>query len=160
MISCFDKVHLLFCRTYASNRHQISTTIFPVFLIAAALFLTTALSGCSHKNAPEKTDSLDFTVVAGTDIPEELQTLIQERQEDSFELTYSDNSFLYIVKGFGKQASGGYNVIVNDFYQSQDCLVFDAELFGPKDGESVSGKPSYPYIVIKTEYREESVVFL
>lgn len=131
-----------------------------IALLLCILISIHALTGCKHQNAPEKTDSLEFTVVAGADIPKELAELIQERQEDSFDLTYSDNTCLYIIKGFGKQASGGYNIVVNDFYQSLDCLVFDAELFGPKEGESVSGKPSYPYIVIKTEYRDEPVVFI
>lgn len=134
---------------------------FPIFRLIPVMFLSLLLiiTGCSHKDAPEKTDSLDFTVVAGTDIPGDLKELIQTRQEEPFELTYTDNSYLYIVKGYGKQDGGGYNIVVNNFYQSEDCLVFDAELFGPKAGEEVSGKPSCPYIVIKTEYREDPVIF-
>lgn len=131
-----------------------------LFLLILVTLSIVWLSGCSHKDAPEKTDAIDFTVVAGTDIPDDLKELIQQRQKEAFELTYADESCLYVVKGFGKQPSGGFNIVVNDFYLSTDCLVFDAELFGPKEGEEVSGKPSYPYIVVKTEYREEPVVFL
>ena len=130
--------------------------LFP-FLFFFCIF---AFSGCNKSSPPEKTDALDFTIVAGTDIPGDLQELIQSRQEDAFELTYSDSTYLYVVKGYGKQDNSGYNIVVNDFYQSKDCLVFDSELFGPKSDEEVSGQPSYPYIVIKTEFREEPVVFL
>ena len=137
------------------------TSLRPLQLLLVYLLISSfLLASCQHQNAPEKTDSLDFTVVAGTDIPEDLAELIKTRQKEPFELTYCDNSCLYIVKGFGKQNDGGYHIVVNDFYQAADCLVFDAELFGPKEGESVSGKPSYPYIVIKTEYREDPVTFL
>ena len=132
-------------------------------LLSSLLFLSLSallLTSCKHQDAPEKTDSLDFTVVSGTDIPEDLAELIKSRQKEPFEMTYSDNSFLYIVKGFGKQSGGGFHIVVNDFYQSRDGLVFDAELFGPQEGEPVSGKASYPYIVIKTEYRDEPVTFL
>lgn len=128
----------------------------PLFVLFLCLFL---FSGCTHKESPAKTENLDFTVVSGTDVPGDLKELIQNRQEDPFELTYTDGSYLYIVKGYGKQDGGGFNIVVNDFYLSTDCLVFDAELFGPKSDEEVSGKASYPYIVIKTEYREEPVVF-
>ncbi|RKI26008.1 protease complex subunit PrcB family protein [bacterium 1xD8-6] len=117
------------------------------------------LAGCSHNDAPEKTKDLDFTIVSGTDIPEELQNLIQDRQENPFELTFSDKAFLYIIKGYGKQKSGGYNIVVNDFYQSGDQLVFDTDLFGPKADEKVSESISYPYIVIKAKYLENPVVF-
>lgn len=134
---------------------------YPFLRLGILIFLCCylLLTGCSQSEAPEKTKDLDFTVVSGTDIPEELQNLIQERQENSFELTFSDNSCLYIIKGYGKQTSGGYSITVNDFYQSDDQLVFDTDLFGPKKDEKVSESPSYPYIVIKTEYRENPVVF-
>lgn len=102
---------------------------------------------------------MDFTVVSGTDVPEELQNLILDRQENSFELTFSDQASLYIIKGYGKQKSGGYNIVVNDFYQSGDQLVFDTDLFGPKTDEKISESPSYPYIVIKTKYLENPVIF-
>jgi len=129
----------------------------PLFVLFLCIFLFTV--GCSKSEAPEKKKTLDFTVVAGTDIPEELQTLIKERQENSFELTFSDHSCLYVIKGYGKQATGGYSIVVHDFYLSDDGLVFDTELFGPKKDEPVSGTPSFPYIVIKTEYRENPVIF-
>ena len=129
------------------------------FCILASLCSYLCLSGCSYKDAPEKTNDLEFTVVSGTDIPEELQNLIAERQENAFELTFSDNSCLYVIKGYGKQASGGYSIVVHDFYQSDEELIFDTELFGPKKDEPVSDSPSYPYIVIKTKYRENPVVF-
>ena len=123
------------------------------------LCLCIILAGCSKSEAPEKTNTVEFTVVSGTDIPKELQELIKERQKNSFELTFSDNGCLYVIKGYGKQSSGGYSIVIHDFYQSGDCLYSDTELYGPKKDEPVSGAPSYPYIVIKTEYRENPVVF-
>lgn len=129
------------------------------FYILIFLCCCLSLAGCSHNDAPEKTKDLDFTVVSGTDIPEELQNLIQDRQENPFELTFSDKACLYIIKGYGKQKSGGYNIVVNDFYQSGDELVFDTDLFGPKADEKISESLSYPYIVIKTKYLENPVVF-
>ena len=117
------------------------------------------LTGCSKDDAPKKLQELDYTVVSGTDIPEELNALIKERQKKDFQLTFSDNSCLYIIKGYGKQKSGGFSIVINDFYLSDDCMVFDTELFGPKSDETVSDKPTYPYIVIKTTYREQPVSF-
>ena len=140
------------------RNHSIFFRFLPIFF--SFIFCSLSFAGCSKNGAPEKKDALDFTIVAGTDIPGDLQQLIQTRQEEAFELTYTDNTYLYVVKGYGKQDNSGYNIVVNDFYQSKDCLVFDSELFGPKSNEEVSGQPSYPYIVIKTEYREEPVVFL
>lgn len=121
--------------------------------------LICSLTGCQKNTLPEKKKDLDFTVVAGTDIPPELQELIDDRVADPFELTYSDGSCLYIVKGYGKKKTEGYNITVNNFYETSDGLVFDTELMGPPKNEEVSQTESYPYIVIKTEFIDSPVIF-
>ncbi len=138
-----------------AGKHTVLAAVWLLPLLLGAFLL----AGCSANKTPERTKDLDFTVVSGTDVPGDLKELIKTRQKEAFQLTYTEGSYLFIVKGYGKQNSGGYNIVVNDFYLSEDCMVFDTELFGPKADETVSGKPSYPYIVIKTEYREEPVIF-
>lgn len=128
---------------------------FLVFLFILPLYFTI---GCEKKEE-KKTSSVDFTVVTEGDIPKDLKKLIKERRKNPFELSYSDGSYLYIVKGYGKQETSDYSIIVNDFYLSGDNLVFDTDLSGPGQDANVSGKASYPYIVIKTEYIENSIIF-
>lgn len=149
---------MLIPRSFHTPANLLSTTLFP---ICCLLFLSLAflLTGCEKNAAPEKKNDLDFTVVSGTDVPADLQELIDKRLTEPFELTYSDGAYLYIVRGYGEQKSSGYNITVNDFYQSSDCLVFDTELFGPKKNEETVNTPTYPYIVIKAEYMEQPVVF-
>lgn len=134
--------------------------ISPALLSLLLLFLLLPLlTGCEKSQLPAKANDLDFTVVAGTDIPAELQELIDDRCNNAFELTYSDGSCLYIVKGYGAQQTDGYNIAVTDFYESNDGLVFATELTGPKKNEDTSETETYPYIVIKTEFREANVIF-
>ena len=105
-----------------------------LFCAICLFVLLFSLSGCGKNTKPAKTNDVDFTVVSAGDV-------------------------LYIVKGYGKQPTGGYSITVNDFYQSNDDLVFDTELLGPKKDDTFSTLPSYPYIIIKTEFRENPVVF-
>ena len=49
-------------------------------------------------------------------------------------------------------------VTVNELYLSDNYIVFDTELYGPKQ-KSTSKAKSYPYIVVKTEYINKSIVF-
>ena len=63
------------------------------------------------------------------------------------------------MRGYGEQATGGYSIRIKDCYLTSNAVLFDTELVGPRKGESVSANPSYPYIVIKTESREETVIF-
>lgn len=120
-----------------------------------------ALNGCQKKEKPpEKRESVDFTIVSEADIPEELLEIINERKEVPFQLTFSDQDFLYIVKGYGSQETGGYDIVVNDFYQNADSLCLDTELFGPPADEIIDSRISYPYIVLKTELIDLPVEFI
>ena len=135
--------------------YHCSVSIMILMVLCLSIFLT----GCEKETRPAKIGKMEYTVVAGSDIPQELKKLINERKKNAFELTFSENSCLFVVRGYGKQKSGGYSIKINEFYQAKDTLVLDTELFGPKKDEKISEQPSYPYIVIKTEYREEPVTF-
>lgn len=133
---------------------KVITLILSILLILPLCFMV----GCGKKEDND-VSSIDFTIVSGQDIPKELQKLIKERQKNSFELTYSEGVYLYIIKGYGKQKTGGYSITVNDFYLSNDNLIFDTDLSIPNKDDIISDAPSYPYIVIKTEYTETPVDF-
>lgn len=63
------------------------------------------------------------------------------------------------MRGYGEQETGGYSICIRDLYLTVECDFVDTELVGPRKGEQVSSGPSYPYIVIKTEKRDESTIF-
>ena len=110
----------------------------------------------------EKIKDLEFTVLAEDNVPEELQTVIEEKKGNAFKVTYQDNGFLYICIGYGEQVSGGYSITVNDLYLAENAIYADTTLIGPDPSDSSSAKknaPSYPYIVIKTEFVDKPVVF-
>lgn len=127
-------------------------------MMTLLIISTFLLCGCSKEQTSEKIADVDFTVVTGSDIPEELQSLIDTRKEKPFSLTFTDQSYLYVVKGYGKQSCNGCKITVNDFCKREDGLYFDTELFGPK-GDHPDERSSYPYIVIKTEYTDLPVSF-
>lgn len=102
----------------------------------------------------------DFTVVSINDVPEDLKSAIKQRYENPFELTYStDETDMYIVKGYGRQEATECNITVEDFYYSSDGLVVDTNLSVPEINNPVSVGPIYLYIIIKTRYTEDNVIF-
>jgi hypothetical protein len=134
------------------------------FLLAAGLlawvFLVRILTGCSvEKTGQDKVRDLEFTVTAEADLPQELQKLIQEKKAAPFKLTYSNDQGLYIAVGYGEQATGGYSICVNELYLTENAIVIDTELKGPEKGEPAGVEKSYPYIVVRTEYLENPVIF-
>lgn len=124
------------------------------------VFVVRCLSGCSMgKDSGDKVRDLEFTVVGDQEVPAELMKTIQEKQANPFKLTYSNDQGLYIVNGYGEQPSGGYSISVKALYLTENSIVIDTELQGPESGENGGTEKSYPYIVVKTEYLENPVVF-
>lgn len=129
---------------------------------AAMLLLCVVLTGCGmSKDGNIKLRDLDFTVLSEEKIPEELKTVIAEKGSEAFQLTYSDNKNLYISIGYGEQKTGGYSIAVDELYLTDDAVHVSTSLLGPDitGQKSGAGKPTTPYIVIKTELLDKTVIY-
>ena len=129
-------------------------------IIITAVLGALLLTGCGLLSDVKLRD-LDFTVLSEEKIPEELKTVIAEKGAEPFQLTYSDNRNLYISIGYGEQKSGGYSIAVDALYLTDDAIHVSTSLLGPditgqKDG---AGTPSTPYIVLKTELLDKTVLY-
>lgn len=127
-------------------------------IICFAILLLFA--GCSVKKADnQKLEDLDFTVVKSTDVPKELQKVIEEKKKSEFKVTYEDAGNLYIVAGYGKQKTSGYSIEVNELYLTENAIYVDTNLLGPSKDEKITKAATYPYIVVMTKRRDVPVVF-
>lgn len=131
-----------------------SVSFFCLMVVAMMVF-----GGCrvvKIEEAPR--NPLEYTIVNSGDIPKEILTLVEEKNTREFQLTFQNGEELYLVKGYGQQMSGGYSIQVEELSASDTAVFFDTKLIGPSDDELL-GEPSYPYIVVKMDYREEPVEF-
>ena len=129
---------------------------------AAMLLLCVVPTGCGMSGEGNiKLRDLDFTVLSEEKIPEELKTVIAEKGREPFRLTYSDNQNLYISIGYGEQKTGGYSIAVDELYLTDDAVHVSTSLLGPDitGQKSGAGKPTTPYIVIKTELLDKTVIY-
>lgn len=132
-----------------------------VRILAALLCLGTlcGLCGCSLMSTEEvKLRDLDFTILGEEMVPQELAAMIEERKSDAFKMTYSDNENLYICVGYGQQETGGYSITVDELYLTEEAVFVQTTLLGPDVSEKGNKTPSYPYVVIKTEYLDLPVI--
>ena len=131
--------------------------------LAAALIGSVVLllmTGCSMMSGERvKLRDLEFTVLGEEKIPEELLTIMKEKGAEPFQLTYSDNEYLYISVGYGEQSTGGYSIAVEELYLTDNAIYVRTSLLGPDTDLRSNGTPSYPCIVIKTEYLDKTVIF-
>ena len=128
-----------------------------VLLIGSILIF---LSGCSMQtNEKEKLRDLEYTILEEGKAPEELQAILDEKKENGFKVTYEDENYLYLCVGYGEQKTTGYSIAVNELYLSENAIYFNTNLIGPAKGETVSETPSYPCLIVQTEYIDKPVVF-
>ncbi len=129
-----------------------------------AIFLGVALSvailsSCGYEKInTQKEKDMDFTVVSQGEMPDEVKQIVEERKENEFKVTYSDNKYTYIIVGYGKQKFNGYSINVEKLYETRNAIYVKTVFQGPKEytaNESVS----YPYIVIKVEYSDKNIIF-
>ena len=126
-------------------------------IILGSFFL---LCGCSvQKEDMEKIRDLEYTVLDEQKIPKELALHITDVKKEPFEIAYGDEGYLYIAKGYGKKDVSGYSIEVEECFETENLICVKTNLLGPPKGEAVFEQETCPYIVIKTEYSEKSIVF-
>lgn len=131
-----------------------------VAVFVFCFLLSYMLTGCTMLSEERiKLRDLEFTVLSEEKIPEELMNIIEEKKAAPFKLTYSDNEFLYITIGYGEQTTGGYSIAVNELYLTDNAIYVNTNLLGPDGTTQSENASSYPFIVLKTEYLDETVVF-
>ncbi len=127
------------------------------WILAGCILL---LSGCTFLREERiKLRDLDFTVLSQEKIPAELLEILEGKKNAPFQLTYSDNEYLYLCVGYGAQETGGYSIAVNELYLTDTNICVNTSLLGPELSEKGNKTPSYPYIVLKTELLEQTVLF-
>ena len=128
-------------------------------LIGVMIFWMNFLGCGMEQAAVKKLKDIQFTVIEQSEIPQELLNTMEEKKKDGFKLTYEDGENLYLAVGYGEQKTGGYSISVDECYLTENAIYFGTTLTGPEKGEKVNEVSSYPYIVVKTEYIDEPVVF-
>lgn len=133
-----------------------------LLLYMAALLMITVLVtlfGCGiEKTDGNRLQDLEYEIIED-EIPKELAEKIEEKKSADFKLTYENDKYLNIVRGYGEQETGGYSIQILDLYLTQNAVVLHTNLKGPSKDEVKNAAPSYPYIVIRIEHTDKNVIF-
>lgn len=141
-------------RKYWLKKNTIVITI----IVMVSVFLT----GCGVKKIGKEdaeVQKMEYTVVEELSIPEELKELIEEKKIKEFQVSFASGKELYLAVGYGEQETGGYSIVVERLEETPEAVYFETNLLGPDKDEKVSQRVSYPYIVVKTEYRDKDIFY-
>ena len=99
-----------------------------VRICGVGLLMAGVISGCSIEQTNEtKVSDLTYTIVEKSETPEELRSMIEEKKAADFKLTYEMEDDLYIVRGYGEQATGGYSICVKDCYLTTNAVWYSIQ---------------------------------
>ncbi len=135
-----------------------------VVIKTAAFFIAICVCvgffGCKIENSGDKkVQDLDFTVLKEREVPPDILSMIDEKKQEAFQFTKTSGPYTYLVVGYGKQNTSGYSIQVEDVYLGENAIYVKTALLGPKKDEAVSEVETFPYVVVKIEARDETVVF-
>ncbi|MCC8049645.1 MAG: protease complex subunit PrcB family protein [Clostridiales bacterium] len=125
-----------------------------IFALSGILLFS---SGCQRQEESEKTE-VEYTVAMSGEIPDELAAIIEENKEKEMRLVWMDGNDMYLIRGYGKQATGGYSIAVAECTEDEETLWFDTRLIGPQKEDAASAEPSYPWLVVKITATDKEVV--
>ena len=131
-------------------------------IVCAIIFfpIIMQLTGCSGNYINDnEAKTLDYTVIEETQIPEEFLYQIMEKKGESFELTYRDNEYLYIAKGYGNQGKTRTCVSVEKLYSKGTDIFVKFNITNKNKNLGETEVENTPFLVIKTEYRKGEVHF-
>lgn len=131
------------------------------------------LCGCRMVKKEEGKKELEFQIVSGEEIPEEMRKQIEAQGGEPFWITYGDQEKLYAGRGYGRKETSGYRVCVDSCRESEEAVYIHTSLLGPSADESenagcraydeniqLSSEPSdIPYIVVSMKQSRKPVVF-
>lgn len=131
-----------------------------IIIAVLMAFLMAQLSGCSMEDIDrEKVRDLEYEMVEEEYIPEEIYQELITDKEDFNRKAYICSDQLYIVVCYGAQPTEGYTIDVDQLYESSNAIIVETTLKGPSRQEKVAEVISYPYIVLKVECIDKTVVF-
>lgn len=129
-------------------------------ILVVIISIVAILSSCKGVSInQEEVENLKFIVISEECLTEELYDLIITHKEKEMKLTYSDEEYLYICRGYGGQETGGYSIGINELYATENAIHVNTSLIGPSKEEQKNLVKTFPYIVIRIEKRTETVVF-
>ena len=119
-------------------------------MLLTVIAVTTLLSGCSFGTIEERKTG---------DVTEEIAEAEKSEMWISYADTGKEETYLYVVRGYGTQQTTGYSIEVNACYETVDTVVIRTTLQGPEKKEKIHKKKTYPYIVIKMPYTEKQIIY-
>lgn len=130
----------------------------PILGFIVFLFVSFFITACDSREV-KKIKDLDYTICDESRLPKELVSIIHEKKQTPFKLTYATKEYLFIVVGYGEQNRTNLNVIMENLFLTEKAIHVETNLVSGEESEIRNNMMSYPYIAIKCELHDQPVIF-
>lgn len=131
-----------------------------VITVCMCMVLASYITGCNVEDIDkEKIRDLEYEILEEEKIPEEVYEQVIDDMDEFCRKAYVCSDVLYIVVCYGAQPTEGYSIDVDYLYESSNAVLIETTLKGPSGMDKVEEEISYPYIVLKVENVDKTVVF-
>ena len=129
-------------------------------LWAAVIFPPLFLTGCEkNTEALKKVRDIEYVLVGTADVPLGLLSVIEERKERPFRVTYRDEADYYVAVGYGQKPTAGYEILIQEVCETDRGIFVKTSISGPEKSSHEKAAVTCPYIVLKMKYTGEKVIF-
>ena len=113
-------------------------------LLAAVILMLLASCRITDVSEGERKE-LSYAIVKPGDFPPEIDQILRRKKESAFQMAYESGDDLYILRGYGKQKSGGFSIQIEEVSKSENAVFVRTKLVGPAAKEEQKGAASCPY---------------
>ena len=89
------------------------------------------LASCRITDVSEgERKELSYAIVKPGDFPPEIDQILRRKKESAFQMAYESGDDLYILRGYGKQKSGGFSIQIEEVSKSENAVFVRTKLVG------------------------------
>lgn len=132
-----------------------------VFLtIGISLFLLYLCCACTLFKEAEEGEKVEYDICDESMLPQELKDIISSKQEEAFNLTYSNNTYTYIVICAGTQNRNDVGVEIEELYKDDNAIYVEGILRQTASaGDAAENTVSFPYTVVRIQKTTCPIIF-
>lgn len=131
-----------------------------ILVVCLNFLLLFGLTACDVFKESEDGEDVDYDICDESMLPEELRDIINSKKEAVFNLTYSNNTYTYIVVCAGMQERNDVGVEVEALYKDENAIYVETVLRQiASSGDAVEDTVTFPYTVIRIQKTTSPIIF-
>lgn len=131
-----------------------------ILAVCMSVMMLCIFSACTLFKEAEEGEKVDYDICDESMLPQELKDIINSKKEEAFNLTYSNNTYTYIVICAGTQNRGDVGIEIEALYKDDNAIYVDGVLKQiASAGDATENTVYFPYTVLRIQKTTCPIIF-